>query len=558
VYRSHFDLAESPFSITPDPRYLYLSPQHREGLAHLLFGIRQPGGFVQLTGEVGTGKTILCRCLLDQLPPEVDVSLILHPPGTAVELLAAVCDELRVAYPAGTQSIKDLVDALYRHLLDAHARGRRTVIILDEAQNLSPAVLEQVRLLTNLETSTEKLVQIILIGQPELLRTLARRELRQLTQRVTARCHLRPFAMRETCRYIAHRLEVGGGHHALFTPAAMRAVHRRSGGVPRVINVLCDRALLGAYARGERQVGTRIVRRAARELRGARGRWQGVLRPAWPGVLLAVLAALAVSLYLDLGGVRSALPPAIRSPVPAALPAPPAAATASDTPAPAVGGSHAGPPIHDAPVADPPVRLPELLAATGASDDDAAFEAVYARWGAAYRPGTGCQSSAPGGLECVARRGNWTRLRRFNGPVVLELRTPAGESHRVALVALDPRDATLVLGGREHRFPVTEIDAAWDGGFFLLWRAPAVRSRVIGPGARGADVRWVADTLDALEGATGANATEAYDEALGRRVLAFQRSRHLAEDGIVGEETLLELAVARREAGAPSLWRDER
>src|SRR6266536_5669195 len=222
MYAAHFGLTAPPFSITPDPRYIYMSDRHREGLAPLLYGIGEGGGFVQLTGEVGTGKTTLCRCLLEQLPPEVDVALILNPKLTDVELLAAVCDELRIAYPAGTASRKLFGDLLYQHLLDAHGRGHRTVLIIDEAQDLAPEVLEQIRLLTNLETPTRKLLQIILIGQPELIRLLDREDLRQVAQRVIARYHLRPFSEDDTGAYIRHRMEVAGQKQEIFSDAAMR------------------------------------------------------------------------------------------------------------------------------------------------------------------------------------------------------------------------------------------------------------------------------------------------------------------------------------------------
>jgi general secretion pathway protein A len=269
MYIGHFGLTEPPFSITPDPRYLYMSEAHREALAHLLYGIGEGGGFVQLTGEVGTGKTTLCRCLLEQLPARVDVAFIINPKLTDVELLATICDELRIPYPAGTTSRKVYVDALHQYLLDAHGRGRRTVLILDEAQDLAPDVLEQIRLLTNLETTTEKLLQIILIGQPELIRILERDDLRQLAQRVTARYHLRPFAEPDTRAYIAHRLEVAGAKEKIVSDAATRAVHRASRGIPRLINSICDRALLGAFSEDQRRVTAPMVRRAAGEVLGA-------------------------------------------------------------------------------------------------------------------------------------------------------------------------------------------------------------------------------------------------------------------------------------------------
>ncbi|MBP1778030.1 MAG: exeA [candidate division NC10 bacterium] len=310
MYTSHFGFKALPFSISPDPRYLYMSDRHRVGLAHLVYGVQQHGGFVQLTGEVGTGKTTLCRCLLEQLPPAVDVALILNPRVTVVEFLASVCDELRIGRPAGTAGIAALVDALHRYLLDAHARGRRTVLIVDEAQQLSWTVLEQVRLLTNLETSTQKLLHIILIGQPELSTLLAERRMRQLSQRVTARYHLVPLRRAQTNAYVQHRLRVAGGDTGLFTAAAIRAVHRRSGGVPRMINVLCDRALLAAYARGTRRVTTATVRLAARDIQGSARRRGEALRFAWrAGMAVLGICALAGALLAASGRVATVREP---------------------------------------------------------------------------------------------------------------------------------------------------------------------------------------------------------------------------------------------------------
>ena len=259
MYLKHFNLTERPFSITPDPRFLYMSARHREALAHLLYGLGEGGGFVQLTGEVGTGKTTICRCLLEQVPDNVDLALVLNPKVTAAELIATVCDELGIEYPAGTTSIKTLTDLLNRYLLDAYARGRRTVLLIDEAQNLSADVLEQVRLLTNLETAKQKLLQIILIGQPELRDLLSREDLRQLAQRITGRYHLEPLSRDETAQYIEHRLRVAGALGEVFDSSAKREVFRLTEGVPRLINVICDRALLGAYSRETRRVSRRLV-----------------------------------------------------------------------------------------------------------------------------------------------------------------------------------------------------------------------------------------------------------------------------------------------------------
>jgi general secretion pathway protein A len=288
MYLQFFGLNEKPFAITPDPRYLYLSERHAEALAHLLYGINEAGGFVQLTGEVGTGKTTIVRSLLAQTPKNAEIALILNPKMTAPEFLLTICEELGIEVPEGSQqSIKDLVDILSGHLLRAHAQGKRVVLVVDEAQNLSPEVLEQVRLLTNLETNTQKLLQIILIGQPELRELLSRSELRQLAQRITGRYHLNPLSREETTAYVRHRLRVAGATTDIAGPRALAEVFRLSRGVPRVINVICDRALLGAYTLDRHRVTGTLMRAAASEVFGRR------FTPQWvPWAATAAVGAL--------------------------------------------------------------------------------------------------------------------------------------------------------------------------------------------------------------------------------------------------------------------------
>lgn len=271
MYEQFHGLSERPFSITPDPRYLYLSARHAEALAHLLYGVRENGGFTQLTGEVGTGKTMLVRCLLQRLPARTDTAIILDPPGARMEFLQAICRELRVRTPRWANNASTLGAALNRKLLRTYGGGRRTMLIVDEAQALSPTLLEQVRRLTNLETSRHKLLGIVLVGQPELHETLTRPGLRQLAQRITARCHLGPLSRAETGEYLRHRLEVAGARHRVFSSRAKRLLHRISRGIPRIINVVADRALLGAFVREEHEVGGRLVRLAAREVYGRQG-----------------------------------------------------------------------------------------------------------------------------------------------------------------------------------------------------------------------------------------------------------------------------------------------
>ena len=281
MYRKHFGMKRTPFSIAPDPRYLYMSEQHREALAHLIYGIRSDGGFVLLTGEVGTGKTTTCRRLLETLAKNIVAAFIIHPTYSVVELLAAVCDEFGISYPRKT-SIKALVDRINVFLLELNARHKKAILIIDEAQNLSPEVLEEIRLLTNLETNERKLLQIILVGQPELRDKLARPELRQLAQRIVARCHLGPLSKADVVNYVNHRLTVARGKGEIFSQEALNSLYVYSRGIPRLINVICDRALLGAFVQGKESVDRATLKKAASEvlgdrLPGADHRWQAAL-----------------------------------------------------------------------------------------------------------------------------------------------------------------------------------------------------------------------------------------------------------------------------------------
>ncbi|GAB4562901.1 MAG: hypothetical protein Tsb0017_21670 [Geothermobacteraceae bacterium] len=266
MYRQHFGFRDQPFSIAPDPRYLYLSPQHQEALGHLVYGV-QTGGFILLTGEVGTGKTTVCRRLLETLPESVLVAYLVNPGLDERELLESICDEFRIDRTPFASN-KELVDAINFFLLDAHAAGRNPILIIDEAQTLAPEVLERIRLLTNLETTKRKLLQIILIGQPELRDLLASRQLRQLSQRITGRFHLAPLSRDEVYRYVSYRLKRAGVTRPLFSRRGLDLVHRYSRGIPRLVNIICDRSLLGAWCEDAAVVAPRIVKKAAREVLG--------------------------------------------------------------------------------------------------------------------------------------------------------------------------------------------------------------------------------------------------------------------------------------------------
>lgn len=294
MYAQFFGLRQEPFSIAPDPRYLFMSEQHREALAHLLYGLQGGGGFVLLTGEIGAGKTTVCRCFLEQVPKRCNVAYIFNPKLTVTELLETVCEEFRIPHPkneARGETVKDYLLPINEFLLRTHSVGQSNVLIIDEAQNLAPEVLEQLRLLTNLETNERKLLQIILIGQPELRDMLDQPNLEQLAQRVIARYHLQALSERETWAYIGHRLSVAGLQGLLpFDRRAAKRVHRLSTGIPRRINLLCDRAMLGAYAAGRTRVDRQTVNQAALEVIG-RGKPVAFLHFANKRALLLTLMA---------------------------------------------------------------------------------------------------------------------------------------------------------------------------------------------------------------------------------------------------------------------------
>ncbi len=533
MYTSFFGLSDKPFAITPDPRYLYLSERHAEALAHLTYGITEAGGFIQLTGEVGTGKTTVLRTLLQQLPAHCDVALILNPRVTPAEFLLAICDELHVQVPeAAAGSVKALVDLLTHFLLDAHGRGRRVVLMVDEAQNLSADVLEQVRLLTNLETATQKLLQIILIGQPELRSVLARPDLRQLAQRVTGRYHLESLRRGETAAYVRHRLRVAGASGELFSRGALGELHRLAGGVPRIVNVIADRALLGAFTREEHRVTGELVRRAAAEVYG-----RPVL-PPW-----ARWAAFAGAT----GGIAM-LAFAIWRAVPGDGPATPVAA-----PTQALAAAPAGPPAAPA----PPPDLAALLALDNAgTTTDAAFGALFGLWGADYAPGMArpCDQAAGHGLSCVAQRGSLAQLKLINRPAILSLIDAGGTERQVVLAGLDGDRARLLLGTQDATVPIAQLTDYWFGEFLVLWRPQSGELRALRSGMRGDDVRWLRRGLEQLGGLPPSAAPEdLFDTNLERLVEDFQRSRRLVVDGIAGVQTQLVLDAALGSPGTPTL-----
>jgi general secretion pathway protein A len=296
MYTRYFGLTEKPFAISPNPRYLYMSELHREALAHLLYGIDGDGCLILLTGDVGTGKTTVCRCLLGHLPEKTDIAIILNPKLTARDLLRTICEELEILPGKEIASIKTYIDSLNNYLLHSHGEGRSTAVIIDEAQNLDINVLEQLRLLTNLETNTQKLLRIILIGQPELRDILNKPELSQVNQRITSRYHLTPLQPQDVKFYIQHRLAIAGrDNDALFSDTAIRHAAKLTNGIPRLINLLCDRALLGAYAESADHVDLRIMKKAGREIFATNSKKRSARRSGLVLTLSAIVLIIMIS-----------------------------------------------------------------------------------------------------------------------------------------------------------------------------------------------------------------------------------------------------------------------
>jgi general secretion pathway protein A len=525
----YFGLTEAPFSIAPDPRYLYMSQRHQEALATLLFGVNGSGGFVLLTGDVGAGKTTICRCLLDQIPEGCDVAYIFNPKLTEVELLSTICDEFRIPYQPGNTSIKLFVDYINAYLLDSHARGRRAVLIIDEAQNLSAGVLEQMRLLTNLETHQRKLLQIILLGQPELATMLQWPELRQLAQRIVARYHLGPLTRAEVKSYVRYRLEVSGAQRQLFPDSLMGQVHRLSRGVPRVINTLCDRALLGTFVQNKERVDRATLKQAAREVLPQsmfphKNRRLGLIA----GLILIAGSGLAASRYQQ----------AQREPA-AALPVSPRIQAVADT------RSIAALPT----TLDWPARLPR------SSSQALAHAELLQAWGAEYRDGVDlCLQAAGLGLSCRTARGGLDDLGQLNRPAILHLHDRQGQTFDATLTRLGDQTATFRIGRETMTVARGALAFQWSGDYTLLWRPPPELHRNLRIGESGPTVNWLSKQLALAQGSeSGARENPVVDNDLMQRIKQFQLTQGLLPDGVAGPQTLVRLSSVADQA-APRLF----
>ncbi len=592
MYNAYFGFKESPFSIAPDPRYLYMTGQHREALGHLVYGLNTDGGCILLTGEVGTGKTTLCRCLLDQLPDKVNVALVFNPKITADELLQTICDEFHIDYDKARTSIKDCTDRINHYLLEKHGAGERCVLIIDEAQNLSTEVLEQIRLLTNLETSQRKLLQIILLGQPELLTLLERRDMRQLSQRITARYHLTPLSRDDIRAYIHHRLAVAGQNISLFPDPVLNRLYRLSQGVPRLINIICDRALLGCYVENVHGVEPKILDKAANEVLGENPK---LARPGphrWRVVLTVGVLLLTTGLalfYLDGSGQTGRHASAGETARAAATTA--ASASATDTSPPeantadvattaTTGGlatQTADSDRQDSHTAATPVGVPAPDTSTEATGDGfatdrpgsdviaspaelenrlrqrsgetplAAYQALLASWQVAMTLREGhnlCQQIREVNLRCLHKRGNLNSLLQHDRPAVLKLVLPDGEAVYGTLIRVANDRATLVVGTQRVTLPRDLLDRYWLGQYTLLWMPPDGYRQPLHPGQNPPFGQWLTASLHELYPDLVFPGPR-YDEARVEQVKRFQREHALVADGVVGPATIMHLNQAR-------------
>ncbi|WP_110456068.1 ExeA family protein [Shewanella algidipiscicola] len=561
MYKAFYGLNDNPFSIAPNPHYLFLSDRHREALAHLTYGLGETGGFVLLTGEVGTGKTTVSRTLLNQLPDNTDTAFILNPSLTELELLATLCDALNIEY-GPEPSLKQLTDKISQFLLANHERGRHTVMIIDEAQHLRAEVLEQLRLLTNLETDTKKLLQVILIGQPELQQLLKRQELRQLAQRITARYHLLPLTQQEIALYVQHRLQVAGRHEPLFHRRAIKALHQYSGGIPRLINLLCERALMAGYAQSKVPIDANMVRTAATEVLGEEVKSRSLF---WPtAAAAAVVFTFAGAFYLfnhtdERGVLNLVAEPSTNS---SAVLSSGAGASSSQMPNQVAQRERSGDwgaipqPSDDldsmsAPKSAQLSASQQILrqAIEQSRNIDSAYASILGLWGKSPYIGlTACQSAQQQGLDCFQQQGNWFSLLRLNYPAVVYLQDENQQPFYGTVVSRQGEQLLLQLGEQQ-----LWVDRAWftrhfSGTFEILWQAPSYQPKEIGRGAPIAQVQWLENALAHIQ-QKSPRLVNQFDDELEQALRAFQRQHGLRADAIAGSQTLVQLNLYLSDQG---------
>jgi general secretion pathway protein A len=553
VYLHFFTLRESPFNLTPDPRFLFLSAQHEEALTHLLYGIYERKGFIEITGEVGTGKTVLCRVLLERLDKTVSTALVFNSYLTKMELLQAITDDFGLQ-PRETTS-KGYIDVLNEYLLSEFAAGRNAVVVIDEAQNLEPTVLEQLRMLSNLETERGKLLQIILVGQPELHAKLATLQMRQLEQRIAVRFHIHELTRAETEQYITHRMSVAGAAHTvIWSRRALRLIHHHTGGIPRRLNLLCDRVLMTTFVRETHRVSAAIVRRSVQELASP---WQS-RRMCWRrrvalggGAGLGLLGLIAGGVFLwptvhtqwyprvveqVLAVSRNTAPPQLTAlpPQPASLPAPvsvPASPVAPVLATPAL--------VPPAPPLEIDVGLTQTLWQAKIQAEE---QGTRSHLGGLTSWETILTNTAKGlGLEVMAWQTNIWQLQSVTRPCFIEvLPEPSASRPELWVLARSVTEGVLIYQEPEGLLsvPLQRLRQVWYGKIYLTLQESKYRSLRLAPGMVGERVRILQQTLKE-SGYFSSVPSGQFDAQTQQAVKRFQRANQLGDDGLVGRRTLM-------------------
>ncbi len=546
MYLEHFSLKERPFSISPDPRFLFMSNRYREALAHLTYGVEDGGGFVLLTGEVGTGKTTVCRCLLQQLPEKTRLAFVLNPKLNSVELLATICDELKIEYPEACSSLKILTDKLSQYLLACYENDLSVVVMIDEAQNIDTDVLEQIRLLTNLETNQKKLLQIILVGQPELQEKLAQRNLRQLAQRITARYHLRPLNLKESMAYILHRIRIAGGRENLFSRKAIVLLHAATSGVPRLLNTICDRALVAASYRNKNLVSYSIMQEAINDVMGNNlsVKSERVINQQSKGLMRVLYGFIAIVLLLLSYWLGQSSKLSVNNEN--------AIETLTQTDK---NRQHANTvlPSSKSGLADSS-SIKNLTHQYSGSliqemlkdqrwdiNGQWSMQQLLALWQIEYNPlsdGSSCDFAASYGLVCSTQRGNWQQLRYFNRPAILEFSAGLQGEFWGVLKSLSGYNAELIFGKQEVTIQLERLSVIWTGNFKILWQAPKGYNGDIKLHQEGIAVNWLAKKMNQLIDPS-LQESSLFESSLLNAVKTYQTSKNINADGIAGMQTIL-------------------